>query len=184
MEEKYDPTIIEGKALERYFDFNDALLEFNNLFNHTQKEDRSIVLVGGSFLELVLEHILRAYLPEDDKEVKKLFDYNGALGTFSSKISMAYSLGLIEKIIKDDLHYIRKIRNEFAHNLYASFDHAEVVKCCKNLQWYKIVYDSNPLQDASARDIFHFEVDQLIGHLNGCISIARTEKRTIRDNLK
>ena len=61
-------------------------------------------------------------MPEEDKEVDKLFEFNNALGNFSSKISMTYSLGLIEKIIKSDLHLVRKVPNEFAHDLYASFD--------------------------------------------------------------
>jgi len=174
--------IISGKELERYFDFNDALLEFHQLFTYKEKDDRSIAIIGGTFVEIALEHILRAFLPENDKEVNKLFEFNNALGNFSSKISMSYSLGLVEKIIKDDLHNIRKIRNEFAHDLYASFENEKVRSFCKALAWHTRAYVANPPESASNRDLFQVGVNQVISHLSGCISIARGGKRKVKDN--
>jgi DNA-binding MltR family transcriptional regulator len=51
-----------------------------------------------------------------------MMQLNQPLGDFSNKIKMCYCLGLIDKIIRDDLNLIRKIRNEFTHDLYASFE--------------------------------------------------------------
>jgi len=172
--------IIKGKEAERYFEFLDILREFDKLFTFNEKDDRNIVIMGASFLEMALMHVLRAFLPEDDKEVEKLFNSsNGALATFSSKISMAYALGLMDKIVKDDLHLIRKIRNEFAHNLVVTFDDKKIADWCKSLQWHKEAMLRQPPPDATIRDLFQVGVHQVIAHLHGCISIARGEKRKV-----
>jgi len=91
---KYD------KVTERNFEFNNALFEFHKLFNEEKKDERAIAIIGGTFSEMALEHVLRSFFPEDDKEVNKLFEFNQPLGNFSSKITLAYCLGLIDKLIK------------------------------------------------------------------------------------
>ena len=45
-----------------------------------------------------------------------MFGSFAPLGTFSTKISIAFFIGLIPEDIYNDLNIIRKIRNEFAHN--------------------------------------------------------------------
>lgn len=184
MKKEQSDNLLRGKELERYFDFNYALYEFHQLFTYDEKDDRSIAIVGGTFLELALDHILRAFLPEEDKEVNKLFEFNNALGNFSNKITMVYSLGLIDKLIKDDLHLVRKIRNEFAHDLYASFENQKIAQLCKNLKWHKVAYVANPPENATIRDLFQVDVNQLISHLSGIIGISRGEKRKVIDNYK
>ena len=83
-------NLISGKALERHFDLNQTLFEFSELFTFAEQNERAIAILGGSFLEMILEHIIFAYLPEDEKEVKKLMDINQPLGNFSNKISFCY----------------------------------------------------------------------------------------------
>jgi DNA-binding MltR family transcriptional regulator len=46
----------------------------------------------------------------------ELFDPMRALGSFASKITMAYALNIITRDIYSDLETIRKIRNAFAHS--------------------------------------------------------------------
>lgn len=43
-------------------------------------------------------------------------------------------LGLIYKPVRDDLNLVRKIRNEFAHNLYASFEDEKIESWCSGLK--------------------------------------------------
>lgn len=175
-----DKYILKGNAAKRYFEFLDILGEFDKLFTFNEKDDRNIVIMGSSFLEMALDHVLRAFLPGDDNEVEKLFNSgNGALATFNSKISMVYALGLMDKIVKDDLHLIRKIRNEFAHNLVVSFDDKKIADWCKSLKWHRVVMFREPPPDATNRDFFQVGVHQIIAHLHGCISIARGDKRNI-----
>lgn len=46
-----------------------------------------------------------------------LLKQDGPLGTFSSKIYAAYRLGIIDSEFAKVLHLVRKIRNEFAHEV-------------------------------------------------------------------
>ena len=46
---------------------------------------------------------------------KKLSDYTGPLGTFSSKLEMAKAIGLLDKTLYTDINVIRIIRNRAAH---------------------------------------------------------------------
>lgn len=170
---------IKDKEVEPYFDFNDALAAFHNLFNYESKDDRTIAILGGTFLEMVLEHILLAYLPSNEKEVNKLFEFNNPLGNFSNKIAMIYCLGF-DTILKSDLTFIRKIRNEFAYDLYASFENEKISNWCNELRWHKESLMSEAPSEASARDLFQVGVNTLISHLHGVISIARTEKREVK----
>lgn len=175
-------NILRGKAAERYFDLHNALLEFSELFDYTEPNERSIAIVGATYLEMVLDHILLSFLPEDEKEVLKLMDYNGPLGNFSGKISMCYCLGLIDKVIKDDLNNIRKIRNKFAHDMVVSFTEEPIQSWCRDLKWHTISLTPFIPKDATNRDLFQVGAHQLISHLNGCIGIARNQKRILLNN--
>lgn len=156
--------------------------ELHELFPHQGESGRAIAIVGGAFLETMLEHILLAFLPENGKESARLMEVNQPLGNFSNKISMCYCLGLIESIIRHDLNIIRKIRNKFAHNLHVSFDDEEIRSLCAELKWHKISLYQRPPLEATSRDIFQVGVNQLIAHLHGCIGIARKDRRTILNN--
>jgi hypothetical protein len=76
-----DPFWITGKALDRHFELEAALLEFTRLFDH-KGDDRAMVIVDGAFLDTLLEHILIAFLVNDEKEVGELLRYDQPLGTY------------------------------------------------------------------------------------------------------
>lgn len=114
-------SFLSGKAAERHLDLNMMLVEFQGLFPYKTENDRAIAIVGSTFLDTLLEHILFAFLPENEKDVEKLMEVNQPLGNFSNKITMCYCLGLIDKIIKSDLNIVRKIRNRFAHDYMFRF---------------------------------------------------------------
>ena len=80
------------------------------------RERSSAVLGGASALELTLEMLFRAFLLKDNAAVDAVVGPNGALGRFTSRIDLAYCLGLIDRACRDRLHLVRKVRNEFAHN--------------------------------------------------------------------
>lgn len=172
--------ILSGKTVERHFDLNKALIDFHDLFNIKNGDDRTIAIIGATFLEMTLEHILFSFFPDNNKDVEKMMDFNQPMGNFSNKITMAYCLGLIEKIVKEDLNLVRKIRNEFAHDLYASFENDKIKSWCKELKWHKIVITPNPPSEANSRDLFTVGVNTLISHLIGCVSVARGDKRVIK----
>lgn len=68
--------------------------------------------------------------------LKAIFDYTGALGSFSNRINMAYSLGFITKDEFNDLHTIRKIRNKFGHSyLTLHFDNENIRPLVEDLKF-------------------------------------------------
>jgi len=176
---EYDPTWITGKDLERHFALESALFEFSRLFNHEEKNDRAVVIVGAAYLDTLLEHIIIAFLVDDPKEVAELLRCDQPLGTYGSRTRAAYCFGLINKTIRDDLRVVGKIRNRFAHDLYASFEDQQIRSWCVALKWHRTAY-MQPPPGASERDLFNVGVNQLVCHLNGIVSIARGEKRMIR----
>jgi hypothetical protein len=98
--ESEDPTfpVITGKAAERYFELNDALREFTRLF-HDEKNERAAAIVGGAFLDTLLEHILFGFLVEDEREVQRLLEPEQPLGTYGARVRIVYCLGLIGQIV-------------------------------------------------------------------------------------
>ena len=85
---------------------------------HFQKEtDRGTALVGAAMLESRLERLLDMTLIENLSK-KDIFDGpNSSLGNFSSKIKISHVLGFITDKEARKINIIKKIRNEFAHNL-------------------------------------------------------------------
>src|SRR5690606_31044209 len=81
----------------------------------SHESDRGCALMAAAFLESEIENLLKIKLIGTNSFIKELFSFNGPLGTFSSKIKMAYSLGLISKYTMGDLDIIRRIRNSFGH---------------------------------------------------------------------
>jgi hypothetical protein len=83
--------------------------------------DEATVVVGGAILEFVLRDAIARHFRKDanQKEVSKLFKFesNGPLSDFSSKIKLAYALGIGKEKTREDLDKIREIRNYFAHTL-------------------------------------------------------------------
>lgn len=179
-DEDFDPCLITGRELEKHFELQDALLEFSRLFQYDEKNDRAIAIVGAAFLDTLLDHIVVNFLVDDEKEVKKLLQFDRPLGTYGSRITMAYCLGLIGKTIRDDLRLVGKIRNKFAHDLYASFDDEQIQSWCKSLRWHRLAIFIEPPPEATARDFFQVGVNQLVAHTHGLISVAKLEKRRIQ----
>jgi DNA-binding MltR family transcriptional regulator len=62
---------------------------------------------------------------------EKLLGQAGALGTFASRIDLAFALGLVPEPTYKDLHTVREIGNYFAHHIEAStFDKSPVKDWC------------------------------------------------------
>jgi DNA-binding MltR family transcriptional regulator len=170
------PFWITGKALERHFSMQDALMEFCRLFRD-EENDRALAIVGGAFLDTLLENILIEFLVDDEKEVKELMRYDAPMGTYAGRIRAAYCLGLLRTSVRDDLRHVGKIRNKFAHDLSASFADQEISSRCAALRWHRHAL-MEPPAGATTRDLFYVGVSQLVAHLNGCVVIARGQRRS------
>src|SRR5690348_13100633 len=84
----------------------------------SKETDRAAVIVAASMLDELLRTILVARLVPVSSATDELFDgANAPVGTFSARIEMAYRVGLVSVKFARDLHLVRKIRNDFAHNI-------------------------------------------------------------------
>lgn len=97
--------------------------------------DRIIAISMAAYLDHLVEERAIAFLKNKDSEtLDKLMSERGPLGSFYSKIWMAFSLGAIDAATRDDLDHIRQIRNVFAHaRTVVTFDTALVGKECRKL---------------------------------------------------
>lgn len=81
-----------------------------------KESDRGCALVAAAYLENEINELLSSFFVKQGVRARAaLFDFNGPVGTFSSKIKMSTALGLIPEEIHNSLDLIRKMRNEFAH---------------------------------------------------------------------
>lgn len=112
-----------------------SLAEIDGLFDEVKKEsDRGAILLCAAWLDDALALLLRNRLTDDSAIVDKLFGIDQPLGTLSSRIKMAYCLGLIDEDVRKDLDTIRGIRNEFGHvRKPLSFEDQSIKDRCNNL---------------------------------------------------
>jgi DNA-binding MltR family transcriptional regulator len=91
----------------------------NGFLAQFQREsDKSIVISSAAIIEEVLEELLifKSKRVDDNKLHERLFKYTGPLSSFASKIDVCYFLGYITSDFHNDLHIIRRLRNQAAHS--------------------------------------------------------------------
>jgi DNA-binding MltR family transcriptional regulator len=99
--------------------------------------DRSAAILVAAHVDVALSHLIEAelFLPLEEDALKPLYERDGALSTFFSKIHLGYAMFLYDDKTRDDLEVIRRVRNAFSHvRRSISFDTAEIVEECKKLQ--------------------------------------------------
>jgi DNA-binding MltR family transcriptional regulator len=142
--------------------------------NLKEESDRGVVLISAELIHNCLTDLFEKHLVLNSKSREGIFENPLApLHTFSNKIRMAYSLGLIDEKHHKNLEYIRKIRNKFAHRIFdASFDDPEIISWCKKLNIARL-----PSYDPSnSRHLFYDATYYLAGYLHGRISCLEKKK--------
>ncbi len=127
-----------------------------------ESSDRGFAIIVGCILDDELQEILTKFFIKD-KKVKNLFSNQNLLMHANSKIQLAYFLGIIPKIVYEDLIRINTIRNKFAHNFHASLEFNDeailgILKGCN------FAYDPLP-GEVSGRLQFILCITQLYGLL-------------------
>jgi hypothetical protein len=101
-----------------------------------RQPDRGAALVAAALLEEQLLHTIKSALTRHESVEHKMFQGDGPLATFSAKIDLGLLLGLYTPQIHKQFHRIRKIRNEFAHNMKPiTFRSQQVRDLCANLKF-------------------------------------------------
>ena len=96
---------------------------------------RGAVLVYATMLDELLKKAIDAFLVDHSATVKLTEGFNAPIGTLSTRILLAFGLGLISEREYCELEVIRKIRNEFAHSIDMTFENPSVSSRCKLLTW-------------------------------------------------
>jgi hypothetical protein len=96
-----------------------------------KQTDRGVAVIAASVLDELFRMVLIARFVElGGKRKEALFDKIGApLLSLSAKIEIALAVGVIDNKSRLAAHFIRDIRNKFAHRIDAlSFEHPEVIE--------------------------------------------------------
>jgi DNA-binding MltR family transcriptional regulator len=131
-----------------------------------KESDRGCALVAAAYLENQITELLEGFFIQQSKKASgSLFDFNGPVGTFSSKIKMCLALGLIPKEISNALDLVRKIRNEFAHlHEPLRFDTESMARRVVSL------LPEISVENTIAREAFISKIQSMAATLHLCIS--------------
>lgn len=123
------PLNYEGLVLE-LDEFHLQNQEFDNFLNEANLENatgslRGQVLVWSSFIEVLVERLIENHLVDhkESRDFLKRPEIN-----FSTKIRLAFSLGLISKQELKTLNNVRDLRNEAAHRWKLDLENGRVRK--------------------------------------------------------
>ena len=110
------------------------LADYNRMADTYRNEsDRAAAILATSFVDNTLRRLLLEYMVEHPK-ISALFEGDRPLATFSSRITIAFGLGMLHHDTYTDLHLLRRIRNHFAHSEEAeSFSTSPVREWCAEL---------------------------------------------------
>jgi hypothetical protein len=106
------------------------------------QRDRGAAIIAGSMVEGHLAEAIKARFERNSNVEDKLFKGYGPLATFSAKIDLGLLVGIYNRTefgispiqFHRNLHTIREIRNEFAHNFGPiTFKSQRLRDLCKNL---------------------------------------------------
>jgi DNA-binding MltR family transcriptional regulator len=96
---------------EHIEDFDQLVAQFR------EESDRAAVILGTAKLDFLLYQLLGSFMVASYSNEDPLFENDGPLSTFSARINLSYRLGLVDEEFAKALHLVRKIRNDFAHDI-------------------------------------------------------------------
>jgi len=158
---------------------------FEAMLAETRKEsDRACALILAANLDNRLRTFLCAFFVKITPSYKnQLFEGNGCLASFSSRIQFSYVLGLIAENEHHDLNIIRRIRNYFAHKEHGwSFHTQEIRDRCSSLQMIARTKEDYPLLKVdltNPRTEFEVTATSLSLLLMDRARVAEKEKRSL-----
>jgi len=100
--------------------------------------DRSTAILVAALIDSALSDLIEAELLTslgEEDAIKPLYERDGALSTFFSKIHLGYAMSLYDDKVRDDLEVIRRVRNSFSHvRRSINFNTPEIVEECRKLR--------------------------------------------------
>jgi hypothetical protein len=105
-----------ARAKAHYSDEGEALRAVKDL---NGESDRGAIILSATAIEDALEDRILQKLPalhSDEATRKQVFEVDGPIASFSRKLLMAYSMGLIDSSYRKKIDLVREIRNACAHS--------------------------------------------------------------------
>jgi DNA-binding MltR family transcriptional regulator len=164
-----------AKRLKKFLQFGPSPEEKDQVAQEVLTDGpRGAVMVAIAFLDdYLIKLIRRRFVALTEDEQESLFAPDRPLGSFSSRIKVAYALGIYGRKTSHDLNILRDIRNVFAHGLRKmDFETPEVkelissLHCIKDIEKYDIL---------SSREAFFEITAVLLSHLS--LKVSRREHR-------
>lgn len=147
---------------------------------------RAAAIVGAAILDELLGELIGNYLVDDETERKRLLsprDVMAPLSGFSSRITGAYMLGLIDEKALKELRRINKVRPRFAHEPEGmTFENALVVGQIENLETPDEITEVTartleiPMPEPDPRLRFIWAVTMMVRYIRSRIEIHEDER--------
>lgn len=124
--------------------------------------DHASVLISVAWLDYAIKSIIKMRFRSDlsASENSLIFENNGPISNLWSRVHLAYSLGIIGPITRNNILKLNDIRNVFAHATdFINFKTLEIDLACKDLivqdNMVKFIFPSSRKHEiSSARDQF------------------------------
>lgn len=105
---------------------------FKHAINELPKQrDRGAAIIATAILEEHLLLAIQSRIERHEHTEKKMFTNDGPLSSFSTRIDFGVLIGLYDEFVQRRLHLIRKIRNNFAHNMEPTSFKSQVAQCAR-----------------------------------------------------
>jgi hypothetical protein len=109
--------------------------------------DRAAAIVAATIVEIGLTKAIQNQFHPDEAIQRNLFRPSGALGSFGTKIDLAFVLGIYSADARRDLVTMKDVRNAFAHHLdIVDFDSQRIRGLCFNLKFCERFIHDMPSQ--------------------------------------
>jgi DNA-binding MltR family transcriptional regulator len=98
--------------------------------------DRGAAIIAAAILDDFLSDLIKKRLVLTPKIEQRIFNFDtgGLASEYTQKIDLAFSIGLFNQKIFEDLRLIGKIRNRFAHKIDPiTFSDPEIAAWCQTL---------------------------------------------------
>jgi mannitol operon repressor len=109
-----------------------GFMEFLEEFN--KETERGATLAAAAMIDDQLGRTIESFLIPNKGSKALLDGFNAPLGSFAARIAAAFGLGLLSEMEYRECELIRKVRNEFAHQIKVSFKTEKVANLCAQLQ--------------------------------------------------
>ena len=159
----------------------EAFDEFVNQFK--VESDRAAVILVTAKIDYSLFQLISCFLVPNPTKKDELLDpdENGPLSSLSARISLCYRLGIIDAEFARALHLVRKIRNEFAHEVSdARLDtppHRE-----RGRELIKVVSGTEMFTDV--KEIYFFDKSGLTADFLAALTILAVRLETLTHKIK